>query len=109
MNLGIDIIKSYTMSKRPLTNILKTNNLKAEIESKKTGIQMKVFSNQPAMVIYTLLKFPELSFKDDAIYSDFPAICFETQHYPDSPNNSHFPSTLLKPGEIYLNETIFKF
>ncbi len=40
---------------------------------------------------------------------DFPAICFETQHYPDAPNNEHFPSTILKPDQTYLNESIFEF
>ena len=91
------------------TFILKGDKIKAIIASNTSGIQMKVYSNQPAMVIYTPLKFQELPFKDDASYSDFPAICFETQHYPDAPNNEHFPSTILKPGEEYINESVFKF
>ena len=89
--------------------ILKEGKQKAVIASKTSGIQMKVYSNQPAMVIYTPLKFQELPFKDDANYSDFPAICFETQYYPDAPNNEHFPSTILKPDQTYLNESIFEF
>ena len=89
--------------------ILKESKQKAVIASKTSGIQMKVYSNQPAMVIYTPLKFQELPFKDDANYSDFPAICFETQYYPDAPNNEHFPSTILKPDQTYLNESIFEF
>lgn len=89
--------------------ILKESKQKAVIASNTSGIRMKVYSNQPAMIIYTPLKFQELPFKDGANYSDFPAICFETQHYPDAPNNEHFPSTILKPDQTYLNESIFEF
>jgi aldose 1-epimerase len=37
------------------------------------------------------------------------AFCLETQHFPDSPNQSDFPSTLLKPGETFKSTTIHKF
>ncbi|MFS4418287.1 aldose epimerase family protein [Maribacter sp. 2307ULW6-5] len=67
----------------------------AELRSKKSGISMKVYTNQPAVVLYTP--------------PDFPAICFETQNYPDAPNHRHFPSPVLRPGESYNNITIFKF
>ena len=67
----------------------------AEVCSKKTGIGMKVYTNQPAVVVYT----PD----------GFPAICFETQNYPDAPNQKHFPSSVLKPGEKYHNIAIFRF
>jgi len=35
--------------------------------------------------------------------------CLETQHFPDSPNKPQFPSTILKPGQVYDSTTIFKF
>lgn len=35
--------------------------------------------------------------------------CLEAQHYPDSPNNAHFPSTVLEPGQVYRQRTIYKF
>ncbi len=66
-----------------------------ELSSAKSGIRMSIYSNQPAVVVYTPL--------------DFPAICFETQNYPDSPNFEHFPSALLHPGETYVNTAVFKF
>ena len=37
------------------------------------------------------------------------AFCLETQHYPDSPNQKTFPSTVLRPGQTYNTTTIFKF
>jgi aldose 1-epimerase len=60
-----------------------------------SGIQLSVRSNQPALVVYT----PK----------DLAAICFETQNYPDAPNQPSFPSALLLPGETYVNESFFKF
>ncbi|WP_458783060.1 aldose epimerase family protein, partial [Phocaeicola dorei] len=37
------------------------------------------------------------------------AICFEAQHFPDTPNKGHFPSCVLHPGETYSQVTIYKF
>lgn len=73
---------------------LKTN-VAVKLTSKISGIGMEVTTNQPAVVVYTPLKFP--------------AICFETQNFPDAPNHGHFPSSILRPGEKYANESKFKF
>ena len=37
------------------------------------------------------------------------AICFEAQHFPDTPNKGHFPSAALNPGEVYHQVTVYKF
>jgi len=42
-------------------------------------------------------------------YMKHAGLCLETQHYPDSPNQPSFPSTILQPGETYKQTTIFKF
>jgi len=89
--------------------ILNKNNPKAILSSKKSGIQMKVFTNQPALVIYTPTKFNNLPFKDNAEYSHYPAICFEAQKFPDAINNDNFPTIVLEQGQAYINETIFEF
>lgn len=90
--------------------ILKKKIRKAAVlSSSLTGITMKVFTKQPAIVIYTPSSFPKLNFKDRASYDAYPAICFETQNYPDAPNNIHFPSSILRPNDKYLNETVFDF
>jgi len=67
----------------------------AELSSKRSGISMKVYSNQPALVVHTAL--------------DFTGICFEPQNYPDAPNRPDFPNSVLRPGETYNNIAIFKF
>lgn len=88
---------------------LAEGDLKVELESPQTGIQMQVYTNQPASVIYTPVQLPELPYKNGVTYSKFSAICFETQNFPDAPNNSNFPSSILMPGEEYVNESVFKF
>ena len=47
--------------------------------------------------------------KAGAMYHFRGAYCFETQHFPDSPNQPSFPTTVLKPGEKYHQTTIFRF
>lgn len=91
------------------TFVLSKGKLKASLYSSKTGINMNVYTNQPAMVVFTHKKFPELPFNKSTVYNEFPAICFETQNFPDAPNNSNFPNSLLKPNQLYLNKSQFDF
>jgi aldose 1-epimerase len=67
----------------------------ASIYSPHTGIEMKVHTNQPGVVVFTP--------------SHFEAICFETQKFSNTPNIVSFPSTLIKPGELYNHKTCFEF
>ncbi|WP_445381692.1 aldose epimerase family protein [Robiginitalea sp. IMCC43444] len=67
----------------------------AELFSGISGIRLRVYTNQPAVIVFT----PET----------FAGICFETQNYPDAPNHPNFPSAILLPGNTYLNESLFTF
>jgi aldose 1-epimerase len=69
---------------------------------------IEVYTSQPGMQFYTG-NFLGIKGKKGRIYENHDAFCFETQHYPDSPNRPEFPSTLLKPGELYEETTIFRF
>ena len=89
--------------------ILGKGKIKAVLTAPKTGIQMKVYTNQPVCVVYTPVLLDGLPFKNGVEYLKFSAICFETQNYPDAPNNSHFPSSILNPNEIYSNKSVFEF
>ncbi|WPO78922.1 aldose epimerase family protein [Flavobacterium sp. KACC 22761] len=91
------------------TFVFNEKRLKASLSSAESGIIMDIYSNQPAMVVYTPEKFPDLPFSNDNQFGTFPAICFEPQNFPDAPNKKHFPNSILKPGETYLNEMIFAF
>ncbi|WP_299624936.1 aldose epimerase family protein [uncultured Tenacibaculum sp.] len=91
------------------TFIFNQNENKIILSSDASGIKMEVSTNQPAVVIYTPLNFGHLNLKNGSSFSDYPGICFETQKYPDTPNNINFPSTLLEPGKEYKNETVLTF
>jgi aldose 1-epimerase len=91
------------------TFVLSKGKLKAALYSPKTGINMNVYTNQPAMVVFTHKKFPSLPFNKVTTYDEFPAICFETQNFPDAPNKSNFPNSILKPNQEYVNASQFDF
>jgi aldose 1-epimerase len=75
-----------------------------------SGRLMEIHTTEPAVQFYSG------NFMDGShaghlgkVYQYREAICFETQHYPDSPNHPNFPSTELNPGEVYESSTIYKF
>ena len=75
-----------------------------------TGILMEMFTTQPGVQFYAG-NFLDGSFvgKKGVKYPRRSAFCFETQHYPDSPNHPEWPSTTLLPGGEYRSITIYKF
>lgn len=75
----------------------------------KSGRKMEVYTTQPGIQLYTANWVENEKGKDGKVYNKQWAFCLETQHFADSPNESHFPSTILKPGESYKQTSIFKF
>ncbi|MDR2626894.1 MAG: galactose mutarotase [Dysgonamonadaceae bacterium] len=75
-----------------------------------TGISMEVYTSEPAVQCYTgnFLDGSQTG-KNGVTYRKRTAICLETQHYPDSPNQPAFPSTVLRPGETYTSFCKYKF
>ncbi len=75
-----------------------------------TGMTMQVYTTEPHLQFYDAAKFnapvPGL---DGARYGANCGICLEPQHFPDSPNHRHFPSTVLRPGETYEQVTEYRF
>jgi aldose 1-epimerase len=76
----------------------------------KSGREMHVYTTQPGVQLYTgnFLDGTKVGIGGKP-YVKNAGVCLETQHYPDSPNQPKFPSTVLRPGEKYHQETIFKF
>jgi len=73
-------------------------------------LRMNVSTNQPSVHIYVGGQCDEdLKCKEGATYHRLSGICFETQNFPDAPNHSNFPSSILKTDENYFQETIFHF
>lgn len=82
----------------------------AELKAAKSGRTLKVYTTQPGIQVYTgnwLKGCP--TGKGGAIYDDYSAVALECQHFPDSPNNPDYPTTLLKPGETFEEAIIFAF
>lgn len=75
-----------------------------------SGRYMEVFTTEPGVQLYTgnHLKGTEIG-KAGKPYTKRTGFCLETQHFPDSPHQPNFPSTLLKPGETLKSTTIYKF
>ena len=86
------------------------NDAIATVTGDKSGIRMEVFTAEPGLQFYSgnFMKGDHtiLSGQKDEHRTGF---AMETQHFPDSPNQPAFPSTVLRPGETYKTQTIYKF
>jgi aldose 1-epimerase len=82
----------------------------ASVFEPESGRYMEVFTTEPGVQLYTgnHMRGAETG-KSGKPYTSRSGFCLETQHFPDSPNQPDFPSTLLKPGEVFKSTTIFKF
>ena len=74
-----------------------------------TGRTMEVLTTQPGVQLYTSNFIDRIPGKDGMVYKKHSAVCLETQHFPNTPNEPSFPSTLLKPGEEFKQVTIYRF
>jgi len=84
--------------------------LAARLTDRKTNICMTVRTTEPAMQIYTANGHKgNIIGKDGKVYPCRNAICFETMHFPDSPNKPLWPSTVLRPGEVFSSTTVFEW
>lgn len=84
--------------------------LAARARDPKSGRTMEVWTTEPGIQFYTGNSLDgQLIGKSGRPYTHRSAFCLETQHFPDSPNHSHFPSTILYPGETYLSTTEYRF
>lgn len=86
--------------------------LAARARGEVTGIVMECWTTQPGLQFYTGNYIQEDSVrfaKKKAQYPQYGGFCLETQHYPDSPHHPSFPDTVLRPGERYLEETVYRF
>ncbi len=88
----------------------KTNVAAAKVYDEKSGRMLTVYTTEPALQIYTANGLDgTLVGKKGVTYNKQSAICMETMHFSDSPNQTNFPSTVLRPGETYRSQTTFQF
>jgi aldose 1-epimerase len=82
----------------------------AIVTGDKSGIVMSVYTDQPGLQFYSGNFMEGKNTMKGKHKDDFrTAFALETQHFPDSPNQPSFPSTVLKPGEIYQSSSTYKF
>ncbi len=75
-----------------------------------SGRVMEIYTSEPGVQLYTgNFLDGSLTGKAGKVYKKHYAFCLETQHFPDSPNKSNFPSVVLLPGRKYTTETVHKF
>lgn len=82
--------------------VLNNSDIHAELESPSGDLCMRISTTCPGLQIYGGQKL-------DVPFSPYDGMCLEPQHFPDSPNISSFPSTLLRPGEHYSQSTTYRF
>ncbi|MDB4291885.1 galactose mutarotase [Maribacter sp.] len=84
--------------------------LAARVEDPKSGRTLEVFTDEPGIQFYggNFLKGEDKG-KSGKPYVFRGSFCLETQHFPDSPNQPNFPSTVLMPNEIYTSVCVYKF
>lgn len=82
----------------------------ASLESPESGIKLEIFTDEPGIQVYTGNFLDGTQYGKKGIKYDFRAsVCLETQKYPDTPNKPEWPSCVLRPGEKYTSNTIYKF
>jgi aldose 1-epimerase len=103
---GIGYDHNYVLDK----GLTQQPELVASVKGDQSGIQMDVYTTEPGMQFYggNVMKGKH-TLKSGARDEFQTAFCLETQHFPDSPNQPEFPSTVLEPGKIYKSSTIYKF
>ena len=82
----------------------------AKLWSEESGRLVEIFTTQPGLQVYTgnwLAGCPVG--KNGHIYQNNDGVALECQHFPDSPNKPEYPTTLLRPGEVYEEAIIFAF
>ena len=96
---------NWALNKHTLSDVVAT--LKSEV----TGISMDIYTDEPGLQFYTgnFLTGETKDGKGNIAYKYRSALCLETQHFPDSPNQPSFASTTLNPGAKYHTVTIYKF
>jgi aldose 1-epimerase len=105
LNYGSGYDFNYVIEKEPGELAFAASAFEPE-----SGRYMEVFTTEPGVQLYTgnHLAGKEIG-NSGQPYTSRTGLCLETQHFPDSPNQPDFPSTLLNPGDVYKSTTIYAF
>lgn len=94
------VLNDYDKTLRPV----------ARLYDPASGRVLEILTDQPGIQFYSG-NFLDGSFsgKRGVIYNKYAALALEPQHFPDSPNHANFPTTVLKPGEVYRHVSVYRF
>lgn len=81
----------------------------AKIVEPVSGRSMEVYTTEPGVQFYSDNWADGYKGQFGATFGRRSALCFEAQHFPDSPNRPYFPSVILRPGEVYKQKTVYRF
>jgi aldose 1-epimerase len=96
---------NYVLKKEPGTLAMA-----AQLFDPRTGRQVEILTTQPGVQFYSgNFLDGTITGKAGKVYLKHFGLCLETQHFPDSPNQPAFPNTILKPGEKFLEKTVYRF
>ncbi|WP_031426341.1 aldose epimerase family protein [Flavimarina sp. Hel_I_48] len=116
----MDLRKSAVLSDK-LTNIeggfdhnfvlndRKIDEAAAVLIAPQSEVSLHLYCTQPGLQFFSAANIGEWQGKYGTIEAQAPALCLEAQHFPDTPHNDHFPSTVLEPGDIYEQEIKYQF
>jgi aldose 1-epimerase len=86
------------------------SGLAAVLYDSVSGRKVEVYTTQPGLQVYTgNFLDGTLKGRKGTKYEKNWGVCLETQHFPDSPNQPSFPNAILRPGERFHEETLFRF
>ena len=81
----------------------------AKLTDPKSGRTMEVYTTEPGLQLYTGNFLNGYKGANGCTFPHRSAVCFEAQHFPDSPNRPYFPSVVLNPGQRYKQKTVYRF
>ncbi|EMS48569.1 Aldose 1-epimerase [Triticum urartu] len=81
----------------------------ARVRDPDSGRALELWANQPGVQLYTANWLSNDKGKGGKVYGQYGALCLETQAYPDAVNHPEFPSSIVRPGEVYRHDMVFKF
>ena len=85
-------------------------SLAARLYEPESGRVMEIFTTEPGIQFYSgNFLDGSITGKNGNVYQHRYGLALETQHFPDSPNQPNFPSTIVRPGEQYRSKTVYKF
>jgi len=84
--------------------------LAARVEEPESGRTLEVHTTEPGLQLYSgNLLDGSLTGASGRPYGEHQGLALETQHFPDSPNHQHFPSTVLRPNDVFSSTTLYRF